>query len=633
MLNIDNVTFRIGDRVLLESASVIVPAGCRIGLIGRNGTGKTTLLRLIQGQAEADEGSVTVQEKATLAAVSQQAPTGKHSPLDVVLAAQRELDRLLTEAETAQDPERISEIHARLSDIDAYTAQARAASILSGLGFDQNAQNMPLDNFSGGWQMRVALAAAIFTNPDLLLLDEPTNHLDYEATLWFERYLASYDNTVIVVSHDRSLLNQSVNHILHLQNRQLKLYRGTYDTFERTHREHLNQQSKLQQSQNNQRQKIDRFVQKFRYKATKARQVQSRLKALERMESIALVTEEKTIPISFRSPEAASPPLLVYEDAAVGYDSEKPVLSHLNLRIDPGDRIALLGPNGNGKSTFARLVSDRLDLRSGHRTRHRKFSAGYFAQHQLEELSTNETPLEALGRQFPEAIEQDVRTQLGTLGFGKSLAETHIRDLSGGEKARLLLAFAGYSAPQLLVLDEPTNHLDVNARDSLVHAINEFEGAVILITHDRHIVELCANQLWIVEHSTVTPFEGSMKEYERKILHSLDQEENTTDKRSTTPTQRSNNQKKVRQQRTERRLELAPYRQAVADAESAIDELNKKKTEIQQLLATSSTYEGQGPSPNELLIRLAEIDRHLLLEEKKWVSAAEIIEARTTQDK
>ncbi|MBH64444.1 MAG: glycosyl transferase family 1 [Alphaproteobacteria bacterium] len=632
MLQIDNVTYRIGDRVLLENANVTVPDGHRIGLVGRNGTGKTTLLKLIQGQIEADEGSVSVREKITLAAVSQQAPTGTRSPLDVVLAAHQERDRLLLESETAEDPQRIAEIHTRLADIDAHTAPARAASILSGLGFDQSAQNAPLDSFSGGWQMRVALAAALFPNPDLLLLDEPTNHLDYEATLWFERYLASYANTVIVVSHDRSLLNKSVNHILHLRDRQLKLYRGTYDTFERTHREHLDQQSKLRQKQNYQRHRIERFVERFRYKAMKAKQAQSRLKALERMEPIASVVEERTTPISFPNPESASPALLVYENAAVGYEPHSPVLSEINLRIDPGDRIALLGANGNGKSTFARLVSDRLSLQSGKRARHRKFTVGYFAQHQLEELSAGETAVEAMGRQFPRTIEQDIRTRLGTFGFSKPLAETPIRDLSGGEKARLLLAFAGISAPQLLVLDEPTNHLDVDARESLVHAINEFEGAVILITHDRHIVELCADHLWIVENGTVTPFEGSLDDYERLTLHSLDQNDVTTDPSTTTPAKSKNNQKKARRQRAEKRMELAPYRRAIAESETLIDRLTEEKQKIERLLSESGTHEAVGQSPSDMLIRLAEIDQQLLLEEKKWVDATEFIEAAGRND-
>ena len=641
MLQIDQITYRIGNRVLLEGTSVNVPDGHRIGLVGRNGTGKTTLLRLIQGEIEADKGTVRVWEHASLGSVAQQAPTGHQTPLEMVLSADRERHRLLTEAETAGEPNRISEIHTRLADIDAHTAPARAASILAGLGFNAAAQDSPLDTFSGGWQMRVALASALFANPDLLLLDEPTNHLDLEATLWFERFLATYRNTVIVVSHDRSLLNRSVDHILHLEDRQLKLYRGTYDTFERTHREQHLRQTKLSQRQSAQRQRIEKFVERFRYKATKAKQAQSRIKALARMEPIATLVEQRTAAITFPSPKEAAPPLLVFQDAAVGYQVGTPVLSNLNLRLDPGDRIALLGANGNGKSTLARLVSGRLEPQQGRRTAHRKFSVGYFAQHQLEELDGEETPLVALGRLMPSALNKDIRTRLGTFGFGELSVETPIQNLSGGEKARLLLAFAGYAAPQLLVLDEPTNHLDVDARESLVQAINEFEGAVLIITHDRHIVELCADHLWIVANSTVTPFDGTLDDYERLTLDGVSRRmrssptpdslasknsganQNSGSEKNAKAENNAGDRKDARKLRANRRAQLAPYRRAIAKAESRMGTLSEERLEIEKMLSQSTTFQDGDRSPTELLKRLAEVERQIAEAEHKWITAHE----------
>jgi ATP-binding cassette subfamily F protein 3 len=645
MLQIDQLTYRIGNRVLLEGAGVNLPDGHRVGLVGRNGTGKTTLLRLIQREIEPDKGTVRVRERAVMGSVAQQAPTGRRTPLEMVLSADQERHRLLTEAESAVDPSRISEIHTRLADIDAHTAPARAASILAGLGFDEAAQNSPLDTFSGGWQMRVALASSLFANPDLLLLDEPTNHLDFEATLWFERFLAAYRNTAIVVSHDRSLLNRSVDHILHLENRQLKLYRGTYDTFERTHREQHLRQTKLSQRQSAQRQRIEKFVERFRYKATKAKQAQSRIKALARMEPIATLVEQRTAAITFPSPQSASPPLLVLQDAAVGYEVDTPVLSNLNLRLDPGDRIALLGANGNGKSTLARLVSGRLELQQGRRTAHRKFSVGYFAQHQLEELDGEETPLVALGRLMPSALNKDIRTRLGTFGFGELSAETPIHDLSGGEKARLLLAFAGYAAPQLLVLDEPTNHLDVDARESLVQAINEYEGAVLLITHDRHFVDLCADHLWIVANSTVTPFDGTLDDYERRTLDrisprtrksstpdSLTDKNTGADKKSETEKNSTvesitSDRKDARKLRADRRTQLAPYRRAIAKAESRMELLGAERREIEKTLSQSTTYQDGSHSPAELLKRLAEVEHQIAEAEHQWISVHEAMGA------
>ena len=621
MLQIENLTVRIGERVLLNGASANIPTGQRVGLVGPNGTGKTTLLRLVQGEILPDNGSIHIRPRVRIGWVAQDVPSGDQTPLQMVLAADRERTRLLDDAETASDPNRIAEIHTRLSDLQAYAAPARAAAILAGLGFDEAAQRIPLGAYSGGWRMRVALAATLFSEPDLLLLDEPTNHLDLEATLWFERYLASYRHTCIVVSHDRNLLNRAVDHILHLEDQRLKLYRGPYDVFERTYQETFIRHAKLRRRQTVQQQRIQKFIDRFRYKATRARQAQSRIKALERMQPIAAVVEQKTAPFSFPSPKPAAPPLVVFEDTSVGYERDVPVLSDLNLRIDPDDRIALLGANGNGKSTLARLISGRLQLQRGRRIDGRDFSVGYFAQHQLEELDGSDTPLAALGRLMNSSREQDVRARLGTFGFGEHEVGTPIGDLSGGEKARLLLSLASYARPQLLVLDEPTNHLDINARESLVQAINEFEGAVLLITHDRHIVELCADHLWLVANSSVTPFDGTLHDYEQLMLSEASIRNALPAQRGVSKQRGSHQRRDARRTRADRRAATAGYKRAIKDAERVIEELNSEKQRIEVILADAKTYETAEYSPPDLLKRLTDIDRLISEAEGQWISA------------
>jgi ATP-binding cassette subfamily F protein 3 len=519
MLHINGLTYRIGGRLLLEEAAVAIPEGHKVGIVGRNGVGKSTLFRLILGEIPAEAGAVTLPRNARIGTVAQEAPGGPESLIDTVLAGDAELTALLAEAETATDPHRIAEIQIRLADIDAHSARARAATILSGLGFSDERQEGPCSALSGGWRMRVALAAALFAAPDVLLLDEPTNYLDLEGAIWLKSFIRDYPHTIVLISHDRDLLNEAVGHILHLERGKLTLYQGNYDSFERQRREKQALTQKLRKKQDDQRKHMMAFVDRFRYKASKARQAQSRLKALSRLEPIAELVEDRVAPFFFPNPEKAiAPPLVKWDKASVGYAADRAVLRNITLRLDPDDRIALLGSNGNGKSTFAKLLCGKLACMAGEMTAPARLSVGYFAQHQLDEISPERTPYSYFSELMPDEPESRRRAKLGAHGFGAALADSRCDTLSGGEKARLLFALAAFHAPHVLVLDEPTNHLDVDSREALIMAINDYEGAVILISHDRHIIETCADALWLVKDGTVKPFDGDMDDYTRLVL-------------------------------------------------------------------------------------------------------------------
>ena len=519
MLQINNLTYRIGGRLLLEGASAGLPDGHKVGLVGRNGTGKSTLLKLILGDLISEAGSASVPKNARIGTVAQEAPGGTESLLDTVMAGDKEREALLAEAETAADPHRIAEIQVRLADIDAHSAPARAAIILAGLGFNEETQNGPCSALSGGWRMRVALAAALFGAPDVLLLDEPTNYLDLEGTIWLKSYIRDYPHTILLVSHDRDLLNEAVDSILHLDQGKLTIYVGNYDNFERQRREKQALTLKMKKKQEEQRDHMQAFVDRFRYKASKARQAQSRLKALSKLQPIADMVENRVAPFLFPNPERAlAPPLVRWDKASVGYGDGPPVLKNITLRLDPDDRIALLGSNGNGKSTFAKLLCGKLQVSAGEMHHPPRITMGYFAQHQLDELSEDLSPYEYISSLMPDATVSQRRAKIGAAGFGAALADSKCSTLSGGEKARLLFMLATFHGPHILILDEPTNHLDVDSREALIMAINDFEGAVILISHDRHIIETCADSLWLVRDGTVKPFDGDMDEYTDIVL-------------------------------------------------------------------------------------------------------------------
>jgi ATP-binding cassette subfamily F protein 3 len=627
MLHVNELSYRVAGRPLLERATVAVNAGERVALVGRNGSGKTTLLKLISGELTADTGEVSLPRAVRVGKVAQDAPKGPESLLDTVLAADRERGRLLAEAETASEPARIAEIHERLAAIRAESAPARAARILAGLGFDEAAQAGPCQALSGGWRMRVALAALLFSEPDLLLLDEPTNHLDLEATLWLEGFLKGYPGTLVLVSHDRDLLNRVPQRILHLEGRRITAYAGNYDRFERTRRERLARQAALATRQQAERRHIQAFIDRFRYKASKARQAQSRIKALARMEPIASVMEARTVTFAFPPPKALPPPLITLEGAAAGYAPDRPVLSGLDLRLDMDDRIALLGANGNGKSTLMRLLAGRLKPSAGRLVKPSKLKAGYFAQDQAEELDLAATPLEHLARLLPEAPPQTLRGRLGAFGFGPELAETTVAKLSGGEKARLLFALMSREAPQMLLLDEPTNHLDVDARQALIQALNDFAGAVVLVSHDPHLIELIAERLWLVAEGTVRPYEGDLEDY-RKLLLAAGRAERRQ-ARAERPAKAGNGKASRKDQRraaAEARNAVAHLRKAAREAEARLETLARRKQALEAELARPEVYDGPTAALQDLQLEHGALKQAIAEAEAAWLEAQAALE-------
>ncbi len=517
MLRITDISFSIAGVPLFETTGALIPTGHKVGFVGRNGSGKTTLFKLITGELALEGGAISVPRGARVGGVAQEAPASDMSLLDTVLAADTERLNLLHEANDNPPAERIAEIYTRLGDIDAYSAESRAATILAGLGFDRAAQARPCADFSGGWRMRVALAAVLFSQPDILLLDEPTNYLDLEGTIWLENYLAKYPHTVLVISHDRALLNRSVNAILHLESRKLTLWSGGYDQFDAARREKLAQQAAQRKKQDARRAHLQKYVDRFRAQATKAKQAQSRIKMIARMAPIADDSEAAQVGFNFPSPETLSPPIIKLDDIDVGYDGT-PVLHKLNLRIDQDDRIALLGANGQGKSTLSKLLAERLAPLAGKLHSASKLRVGYFAQHQVDELHLDETPLQHLRAQRPLETPARLRARLAGGGLGSDQADTVVKKLSGGQKSRLSLLLATLDAPHILILDEPTNHLDIQSREALVMALNDYTGAIVLVSHDPHLIALTAERLWLVKDGRVTVFADDLAAYRKLLL-------------------------------------------------------------------------------------------------------------------
>lgn len=623
LLIINDLTLRIAGRPLLNGASLTVEPGRRIGLIGRNGSGKSTLLSAIAGDISPDSGQITFSSRATMGRVKQETPSGNISLLDTVLNSDEERARLLSEVEHTKDLTRIADIHERLLTIDAHSAPARASTILAGLGFDQDAQQRPITDFSGGWRMRVALASALFLTPDLLLLDEPTNHLDIEATLWFEGWIKRFSGALIIVSHDRSLLDNTVEAIAHLENGQLSLTPGGYDRFVKIRTEQALQQNRAAHKVADQRAKMEAFVARFRAKSSKARQAQARLKALERLPQIDSVVEATPAHFSFPEPGLLPPPMLTLNNVSVGY-GERAILQNLSLRMDMEDRIALLGRNGHGKSTFAKLIAGQLSPMGGELAPVTKLRVGYFAQHQNDELVLTDTSIDHMARTLPHATPPQVRAQLARFGLDAERAETPVKDLSGGEKARLLLALATRHAPHLLILDEPTNHLDIDARDALIRALCEFDGAVILISHDSHLVESVADQLWIAANGTITPFEGDMTEYrawlEERSRKAQSQQRNHLQPKSPPKAQQ-------RAQRKEQTRQHAPLRHKIRQLETKLAQLGERKKSLEEELAAPSLYQsGKVDQIATLNTQLATIEHEQQEIEVLWLDAQDELE-------
>ncbi len=625
MLHINDLTFSFDKRVLLDKTSIGIPARHKVGIVGRNGTGKTTLLRLIAGEIAPEDGDIRVPNNWRIGLVSQEAPGGMESLIETVLAADMERTRLLKRSETESDPHGIAEIHTRLGDIDAHTAPARAAAILAGLGFCEAEQQRPCAEFSGGWRMRVALASALFAAPDILLLDEPSNYLDLEGTLWLEGFLKSYPHTVLIVSHDRDLLNTAVTSILHLAGGKLTLYSGGYDTFEETRRERQRLQLKLKKRQDDERRRLEAFVDRFRAKATKARQAQARVKILEKMKPIAAQIDARVAGFHFPDPEKRlGSPLMRLEGVSAGYEPGKPVLRDIDLRLDDDDRIGLLGQNGNGKSTFAKLLAGRLSPMSGHRRCSKKMLAGYFAQHQLDEINPARSPYDHIADLMSEATEARKRAMLGQLGFGINTADTVAGSLSGGEKARLLFALAAFQGPHLLILDEPTNHLDVDSREALVHALNAYEGAVIIISHDRHLLEACADRLWLVKEGTVKAYDGDMEKYRAECLA----ERGGRVQKDRNGGEASLKATRQQQRRTEAtaRAALAPLRKAITTKEKRVNELTVQIAELDERLGDQSLYEINPEKARLFSKQRGELAKMLEEAEAEWLDASEAYE-------
>ncbi len=611
MLRISDITYSVEGRPLFEGASATIPTGHKVGLVGRNGAGKTTLFRLIRGELALEGGSITLPGRARIGGVSQEAPSSGTSLIETVLAADSERAALMAEAETATDPHRIAEIQTRLTDIDAWSAEGRASAILKGLGFDAEAQLRPCSDYSGGWRMRVALAGVLFAQPDYLLLDEPTNYLDLEGALWLEAYLAKYPHTVLIISHDRGLLNRAVGAILHLDNRKLTLWTGNYDTFARNRAASLAVQAAEARKQDARRQHLQAFVDRFKAKASKAKQAQSRVKMLERMTTITAPEEAAKHVFTFPAPEELSPPIINMEDAAVGYGGP-PVLRNLSLRIDQDDRIALLGRNGEGKSTLSKLLAGKLTASAGKVTRSNKLRIGYFAQHQVDELHLDETPLQHIQRIRPAEGQPRLRARLAGFGLGADQAETPVARLSGGQKARLSLLLATIEAPHLLILDEPTNHLDIESREALVEALTGYSGAVVLVSHDMHLLSLVADRLWLVKDGGVRPYEEDLEAYRALLLQS--------------------DEPKPEKPRAERkrasRDEILALKAELRKCEERLAKINEMRDRLARKLADPALYEkGRGGEVETWQKKYAEVMDGLDRAEALWLKAQERLDA------
>ena len=618
MLNINEITVRLGGRTILDRATAPIPPGARVGLIGRNGAGKSTLMKVMIGQLDPDEGEIEMPRKTRLGYIAQDAPSGERTPFETVLAADTERAALMAEAESCHDPDRLGHVYERLLAIDAYTADARAARILLGLGFDEEMQGQPLDSYSGGWKMRVALASLLFSEPDILLLDEPSNHLDLEATLWLENFLKAYPGTLVVISHERDLLTNVVDTILHLEGGKVTLYAGGYDSFERQRAERMAQIAAAQASQDAQRARLQDYIARTSARASTAKQAQSRAKMLAKMQPIAAMADDPSLSFDFPSPTELKPPLITLDMAAVGYTENAPILRKLNLRIDPDDRIALLGRNGNGKTTLARLLAAQLAPMEGEVHASGKMRVGYFTQYQVEELHGDDTPLEHMTRMMKGKTPGAVRAQLGRFGFSGDKAVTRVAKLSGGERARLALALITRDAPHLLILDEPTNHLDVDSREALVQALNGYDGAVILVSHDRHMVELTADRLVLVEDGRALDYAGSIDDYIDFVLGRNQPKGEAKAKPA----------KLDKKAAAKAREDAQALKQAANDAEKASAKLAAECSALDRAMfdPSSASPDLAALPMTELSRRRAKLAAELEAAEARWIEASEQLE-------
>ncbi len=615
MINFKNISFSIGGVSLFDDTSAFVPTGHKVGIVGRNGVGKTTLFKLILREITLDGGVIEVPRNYKIGAVAQEAPSNEEKLIDTVLAADIERAKLLSASEIETDPNKIANIHTRLADIDAYSAEARASSILSGLGFSQTDQHSPCSSFSGGWRMRVALASVLFSNPDLLLLDEPTNYLDFEGTAWLENYLQKFKNTVLVISHDRNLLNKSVSGILHLSSKKIQFYTGNYDTFDNERRSQLEQKISQKNKQDVQRANIQSFVDRFKAKASKARQAQSRIKILEKMKPIVIEEDQKIPKFKFEDVIKFAPPLVTLDQASVGYNQVE-VLKNINIQINPDDRIGLLGVNGEGKSTFSKLIAKKINVMKGHLLIPKKLKIGYFAQHQLDELRPNETPFQHLYLKINKEIPSKIRAKLGSAGFTSETMDLEVRRLSGGQKARLLMLLVVIEKPDLLILDEPTNHLDIESREALIMALNDYKGSLILVSHDAFLVERLVDRLLIIKDGNVSEFSGDIHDYRKLILNN-----NSKKKKQESILKNKNSNVSIPN------FSLSDLKKSLTYSEKKILEFEKEKKTLEIEMLNQNFYSSNNQKrAQEVNVNLQKVLLKIAEEEKVWEKIVESIE-------
>ncbi len=616
MLKLTQLSLRRGPRLLLERADLQLNPGEKLGLTGGNGCGKSSLFALIRGEIGADEGDFSLPPDWVIAHVAQETPALERPAIDYVLdgdAELREVEQSLAKAEAGGDGHAQGALHERLAAIDGYSARARAARLMHGLGFRPGEEERPVSAFSGGWRMRLNLAQALMCRSDLLLLDEPTNHLDLDAVLWLEEWLLTYRGTLMLISHDRDFLDRVVGRIVHIEQGRLNLYSGNYSDFERQRAERLAQQQGAFEKQQRERAHMQDFVRRFRAKATKARQAQSRLKALERMQEIAPAHVDSPFHFEFREPHKLPDPLLQLQQAAVGY-GDTPLLKGMKLSLHPGQRIGLLGINGAGKSTLIKLLAGNLMPLSGERLAAQELKLGYFAQHQLEQLDPEASPLLHLQRLDGKAREQELRDFLGGFGFNGDRALDTVAPFSGGEKARLALALLVYQRPNLLLLDEPTNHLDLEMRHALNLALQEFDGALLLVSHDRHLIRSVCDELWLVADGNVQPFDGDLEAYRQELRRRAREQESTEAK----PVKVNNSH--------ELRKQLKPLRNRSQKLEREVEALEAKLTQLDERLGDPSSYDDKDALA-ELMAKRGEVATQLNQSEEQWMEVEAEIEA------
>ncbi|MDC9701777.1 MAG: ATP-binding cassette domain-containing protein [Alphaproteobacteria bacterium] len=628
MLHIENITYRIAGRILLNQATVTINEGIKAAIVGRNGTGKTTLLRIINGDLQTETGSIRLRKNVKKGSIAQITQGDEISPIETVLTADTEREALFAEAENSTDPYRIADIHTRLADINAYTAEARACSILYGLGFSSEAQKRPCSSFSGGWRNRIALASILFSEPHLLLLDEPSNYLDLEGVLWLQNYITRYPGTVLLVSHNRDLINSTADLIIHLEQGKLVPYVGHYDNFEQQRRERYESSVKLQKKQSDEYQRIQNYVERFRYKASKAQQAQSRLKKLARMQPVEIGTEQQVQPFSFPDPQTHLPPPLVQiNDVFFGYEAEKPILKNLNLCINPGDRIALLGQNGNGKSTLAKLIAGKLSPDSGHINRYQKLKIAYFSQNQVDELTPSETPHWHVRQHMPNATETAIRSRVASIGLDKNKMDVQTRCLSGGEQVRLLLGLITLNGPHLLILDEPTNHLDIDSCEALAQALFPFKGAVILISHDRHFIDSCADELWLIENNSAKLYAGNIDEYQNYVLRrsrTNGEKKSKNDSTERKKTQINDTQKNNKS--PEKKQNIAKIHQKISKSEKEMDEIRNEIKTLEKECTEGRFFEKEYKKGIEKTKQHSNLIQRLAQKEENYLSLVNEVE-------